>query len=323
MRDEGVAAVAAGRPTVIAVGRRGPVLRRSPTAEGVYGLDLTAGCLHGCAYCHIRGARSYPGEDRVYFDPRSAELLPAALERLGEGVRRVVLSPSSDPLPPDRAVRAEAVRVVQVLLRQGIDVFLMTRGRVPRGLIRALSAHPGRATVAVGMLSLNRVLVRALEPRAASPRGRLRDLGRLVEAGVDVEARIEPILPGLTDTRENLLPMLRDLARAGVRRVVAHHLFLLPAMAASLSDALAPLGWSERGRDDFEGGPVHPIGSIGSAKLYPRDLRREGLARLVAWGAECGLTVTTGSSQNPDLPRPPDARRPEPRRAPELVAAGP
>lgn len=324
MRDGSLGVGVEGWPRVVARTRRGPILRPSPTSTGVFGLDLTAGCLHGCAYCHIQGSKTYPGADRIVFDPQSAWKLEAALDELGETVRRVVLSPLSDPLPPDRAVRAEAVRVAEILLERGLEIFVMTRGRIPRALIEVMAAHPGQATVAMGLVSLSKSIVRALEPRAASPRGRIRDLARLSAAGIEVEARLEPVIAGLIDTRENIVPLFCELARVGVGRVVAHHLFLNTAMAAPLADALAPLGWSERGRDDFSGGPVFTIGSAGTTKHYPRPVRQESLARLVAWGAESGLSVATGSSQNPDLPQAPARCQAPPRPVPkrEPVAVG-
>jgi DNA repair photolyase len=303
MRDESTATGASGPPRLIHVARRGPVLRPSPKAEGVYGLDLTAGCLHGCGFCHIRGSARYPGDARVLFDPFSAEALGSALDELGEAVRRVVLSPGSDPLPLNRGVRAEAVRAAEAVLNRGVELVVMTRGRVPRALLDVLASHPGRASIALGLTTLSKPLSRALEPRAASPRGRLRDLARLSAAGIEVEARVEPLIAGLTDTRENLLPLFRALSAAGVGRVVAHYLFLHPSMTASLTTALEPLGHAERLIDEFEGGPTFALGTIGTTKHLPREARRTGLARLIAWGAECGLAVSTGSAQNPDLPR--------------------
>jgi DNA repair photolyase len=291
----------------------------------VYGLDLTAGCLHGCGFCHIRGSGRFPGEDVVRFDPFSSEALATSLDELGEAARRIVLSPSSDPLPPHRGIRAEAVRVAEVVLGRGRELVVMTRGRVPRALVEVLAAHPGRATVAIGIASLSKPIVRALEPRAASPRGRLRDLARLVAAGVEVEARVEPLVSGLTDTRENLVPLFRALASAGVRRAVAHYLFLHPSMADSTSRALEPFGLAERWRDGYDGGPVFPLGTIGSTKHLPREVRRAGLARLLALGAECGLSVATGAAQNPDLPAfEPPRPRPAPSPKPEAdpVAVG-
>ena len=294
------------RPRWVQVQRRGPIVRpaRANLAEsGIFGIDLTAGCGHGCAFCHIRGMAQYPGDGRVLFDPGVSGRLGPALEALDHPPRLVVLSPSSDPLPPNREVRAEAVRVVRTLLGRGIEILLMTRGRIAPALVAALAAAPELSQVALGLMSLDRGLVRRLEPWAAPPPKRLRGLARLIEAGVRVEVRLEPLIPGLTDTRESIQPLFAALGRIGVRRVVAHHLFLHPAMTGTLAAALSPLGWAEKLTDAYEGGPVFPIGSLGATKHLPLEARREGLARLTAWGAEHGLLVATGAAQNPDFRR--------------------
>jgi DNA repair photolyase len=305
------------------IGRRGPVLRASTTNPGVYGIDLTSGCGVGCGYCHIRASARYPGEHRLPFDPYTTEATGAALEELGEAVRTVVLSPTSDPLPPYRPVRSEAVRVAERVLESGRELVLMTRGRLPRRLVALLAEHPGRARVALGMMSLNKGIVRALEPRSASPLGRIRDLERLTRSGVEVEVRLEPLLPGLTDTRDNLAPLLHALARVGVSRVVAHYMFLHPAIWPSLAAALEPLGVVEEVRAAFDGGPLLTIGTVGTVRNVAREARREGLARIMSWGAEFGLDVSTGAAQNPDLPRtePPGRPRSSPDRNP--VPPGP
>ena len=293
-------------PELVPVSRRGPLLRPARGASpelGTFGLDLTAGCGHGCAFCHIRGSQLFPGEGRVLFDPGTAARLAATLDGMDRLPGLVVLSPTSDPLPFQREIREEAIRVVRILLDREIDVALVTRGRVPRELVTLLAEHPDRVRVAVGITTLGRHLSRLLEPRAAAPGSRLRGLARLIEAGVPVEARLEPLIAGLTDTRENLKPLFAGLARAGVRRVVAHYLFQHPAMLETLTEALAPLGLAERLVDDYQGGPVFAVGSLGPTKHLPLDARREGFARVFAWGAEHGLIVETGAAQNPDFHR--------------------
>ena len=296
-------ATASVRPRLVRVARRGPILRPSPTAAGVFGLDLTAGCLHDCPFCHIRDSSRFPGGGRVLFDPFTSEHLAEAMDAMEMRPRQVVLSPSSDPFPKSREVRAEAAKVIALLLDRQVAVQIMTRGRVPRPLIERMARDRDRVKVAVGLMSLDRPLSRVLEGSCSSPFGRLADLGRMAAAGLDVEARLEPLIPGRTDTRDNLSPLFEALATAGVRKVVAHYLYSTPAARESLDSALTPLGWSERMRDDFEGGNVFRLGTIGPTKHFPLELRRSGLARLIALGAEFGLNVTTGSAQNPDLPR--------------------
>jgi len=313
------------RPWLDVVNRRGPILRaaRKGGPAGLYGLDLTAGCGVGCAFCHIRGSPHFPGEGLIRFDPGTSSRLAEALAALAVPPEVVVLSPLSDPLPPIREVRDEALRVVRILLGRGVDLVLMTRGRIPGALVDLLASHPGKARVNVGLTTLNRRLSRAIEPSAAPPSSRLAGLARLAAAGVPVEARVEPLIPGLTDTRENVKPLFEGLARAGVRRVLVHYLFQQPAILGPLSAALAPFGLAERLADDFEGGPVFPVGSVGPVKHVPLETRRAGLARLFSWGAEHGLIVETGATQNPDLNRrvAEPARPTSPARSTDLVGA--
>jgi DNA repair photolyase len=293
-------------PRWVRVHRRGPILRPARgglAAGGIFGIDLTAGCGHGCVFCHIRGSAQYPGDDRVLFDPGVSAHLESALDASDRPPRLVVLSPTSDPLPPSREIRAQAVRVVRALLGRGIEVAVMTRGRVPTALIEVMAAAPALSRVALGVTSLDRALTRRLEPMAAPPAVRLRGLARLIEAGVRTEVRLEPLIAGLTDTRENLQPLFAALGRIGVRRVVAHYLFLHPAMTGTFDAALGPLGLVEKLADAYEGGPVFPVGTLGATKHLPLEARRAGLARLTAWGAEHGLLVETGAAQNPDLRR--------------------
>jgi DNA repair photolyase len=273
-------------PALRYVRRRGPLFRPArsgPRDAGLYGFDLTAGCALGCAFCFVRGTARDPGPDRLLFDPEVVGSIGPALDRLESPPRRVVLSPSSDPLPPIREVRLATIRVIEQLLDRGIEVVLMTRGRVTRDVARLLGSRPER-----------------MAPPGAR---RLKGIGLLLDAGVPVEARIEPLIPGLTDTRENLRPLLRELGRIGVRDAVAHYAFLQPAILPPIRAALTPLGHAERLVDLYEGGPVFSVGEAGATKHLPIEARREGLARVIAWGAEAGLIVTTGSAQNPDLPR--------------------
>ncbi len=295
-----------GGRTLVAVSRKGPLLRPSRAALptlGTFGLDLTAGCGLDCPTCYIRGLPTYPGDGRVLFDPETADRLVETLESLERPPGLVVLSPHGDPLPEHRAIREEATRVVRVLLDRGIGVAILTRGWISRSLVADLSEHPDLARVDVALTTLTKSLSRVMEPRASPPAARLRALSRLTAAGVVAEVRLEPLIPGLTDTATNLKPLFAGLARAGVGRVVAHYLFQHPAMIEPTAEALAPLGMAQRLADTFQGGPVFPLGNLKPLKHLPLEARREGFARLAAWGAEAGLVVETGAAQNPDMPR--------------------
>jgi DNA repair photolyase len=282
----------------------------SPSAPGVYGVDLTAGCAHQCVYCPVRNAGRADDLGRLPFDPFTAEGVDAAL---GEGLadtHTIVLGPLSDPLPPIRQVRAEAVRVAEIVLNRGLKLLILTRGRFPKRLIDLLAAHREQSRVALGLFSHDKALVRRFEPFAASPAGRLRDIARLTDRGVPVEVRLEPLIPDLTDTRDNLIPLFRRLRDAGATQVVVHYMFMHKSVAEPLRAALADAEAAERLSAAFADGPMLTIGSMGTVRNLPRATRQDGLARVMAWGADFGLTVSTGAAQNPDLPQSQPGRSP-------------
>ena len=74
----------------------------------------------------------------------------------------------------------------------------------------------------------------AFEPCAATPEVRLAQAAELIGAGIPIEARLDPILPGVTDGADCLEPLCAALARIGVRTIAASVLFLRPAVIGSL-----------------------------------------------------------------------------------------
>lgn len=287
----------------VRVRRHGPLLIPSAqsSAAGLYGVDLTVGCGHGCRWCHVRQAPATAGRGRLLYDPRLAERLVDRLDSLSEKPRAVCLSPRSDPFPPGREIARVTEEVINVLLERDIRVIVMTRGSVPRRLIESLASRGDLVRFVIGLTTLNRSISDVLEPSAATPRARLRNVKRILQAGIACELRLEPLIPDWTDTRENLLPVFVALRELGVRELTTHYLFLHPAMQEPFQETIEPLGWKERLDDLYRGGPLFTLGSVGATKHLPLEARRAGLARISAWAAEQGLSIRTGAAQNPDL----------------------
>ena len=109
--------------------RRGDVLHASAmSANGdVLALNLSRGCAHQCAFCSVRAYPSYPGDGVVQLFGGTPERLDRELSLRRRLPRAVFVSPSTDPFPPLSVVQAEAVRIVEVLVRHGVEAWLMTR----------------------------------------------------------------------------------------------------------------------------------------------------------------------------------------------------
>ncbi len=198
-------------------------------------------------------------------------------------------------------MQAEASRVIQVLMDHGVDTWLMTRGYIRPAALRTLAKCRDRLRVTIPLTTMDRSLQRMLEPWSAPPRLRLRQIDRLHRLGIKVQVSLEPLVPGLTDTKTNLAGVLEALAAVGVQHVQASYMFLRPGMQESLRQKLEPYGRSEVVLDAFAGGPLLQAGTVRTARYLPKKLRQRGYAALMAQAAELGMTISVNGAANPDF----------------------
>lgn len=296
----------AALPRVEKTTRKGTLLHTSPLAEGpdVLSLNVTMGCGHRCGFCSARAYAGYTGDEVVYLFANTAKRLEDELRSRRHKPRAVYLCPSTDPFPPLAEVQAEAARVIEVLACHEVDAWVMTRGYIRPSALRVLAARRERVRVTMGLTTLNRELQRVLEPLAAPPRLRLRQIVALRKLGVAVHVALEPLVPGLTDTRDNLVEVLDALKAIGVRHVTAGYMFLRQRIRDNLVRDLAPHGWDRPVLDAFAGGPVLEAGSIAAARYLPRAKRQRQYASLMALAAERGISVRLCGVTNPDFQPP-------------------
>lgn len=282
--------------------RRGPALHASPMGgDEVLGLNLMVGCGHRCPFCPARAYPNNPGDGIVQLFGDNVERIDEELAARKHKPRAVYVSPATDPFPPLAEVQAETARVVEALARHGVSAWLMTRGLIRPSALRVLEAHRERVKVTVGITTMNRELQRVLEPLAAPPRLRIRQIGRLRELGIESRVSIEPLVPGLTDTRENLESLLEALADVGVRQVTAGYMFLRQGIRENMIRALEVHGWDQMVLAAFQGGPVLESGNIAPARYLPKARRQRGYSTLMALAANLGITVSVSGLTNPDF----------------------
>lgn len=247
----------------------------------------------------MRAYAGYAGDDVVYLFSDTVERLTEELAK--QKPRAVFVSPGTDPFPPLAEVQAETCRVVETLAQHGVEAWIMTRGYIRPAAMEVLVAHRAWVKVTVGITTSDRKLQRVLEPLTAPPRLRLRQIGQLRESGVAVQVALEPLVPGLTDTTENLREPLEELAALGIRRVTAGYMFLRQGIRDNLVQALQPLGWDEKVLSAFAGGPVLETTGVAPARYLPKARRQRGYSALMALAAGLGITVSVSGVTNPDF----------------------
>ena len=178
-----------------------------------YTVNLYKGCTHGCVYCY---APSLTHDERRWGSYVDAKVnAPEVLDRELRGVKKeeVFLSSASDSYQPVEARYRITRRCLEVLLRQGFPVSVLTRSPL---VLRDIDLLTKFDWVQVGM-SITTVPVRRFEPGVPPLRRRVETLRKLHAAGIRTWVSLAPVIPGLVMV--DLDELFEELSGAGVRSV--------------------------------------------------------------------------------------------------------
>jgi len=206
-------------------------------------LNPYRGCEHGCIYCYARPSHAYVGyspgldfETRLLFKPDLPALLEKELRRPGYTAKPVALGANTDPYQPIERTLLITRQLLEVLECFGHPVTIVTKSA---GVLRDLDilgrlARRNLVHVCLSVTTLDPVLARRMEPRAASPARRLAAIRALAEAGIPTGVLAAPMIPGLNDAE--LERIMAASAAAGATRA-GYVLLRLPHEIAGMFEA--------------------------------------------------------------------------------------
>ena len=236
------------------------------------------GCDHGCVYCY---ASSYI--------PQFAKCRPKKnlLERLRREAEKlkgetVSVANSSDPYPRMEATAELTRRCLEILAENNCRIQIITKSDLvirDNDLIRKVPS-----TVALTLTTDDAEVAKLLEPQAPSPDARLRAAETLINKGIPVSVRIDPIIPFVNDKPEKLVA---TLASIGVKHVTTSTYKIKPDNWRRFSVAMPAV--AERLKHlYFKQGE-----KIGGNSLLPRDFRFNLMKDIrdltVAYGMQFGV----------------------------------
>ena len=180
----------------------------SPDIPFSQSINPYKGCEHGCIYCYARPSHAYlnlsPGldfETKLFYKADAAELLDKELRKPGYRVSSFMLGANTDPYQPVEKKLMVTRSILEVVQRFHHPVAIITKSTLVTRDLDILSelAKERLVSVMVSITTLDDGLKRSLEPRTASPQGRLRTVETLAKAGVPVGVMTAPIIPMIND----------------------------------------------------------------------------------------------------------------------------
>ena len=190
-----------------------------------YSINPYFGCEHGCIYCYARKfflIKEIKHEWGEYIEVK--ENLPTLLTKQLRRVPKnsvIGIGTSTDPYQPLEKKYRITRKVLSVLkFRKDIEVEIQTKSAL---VLRDLNLLKEINKISIGftILTIDDELRRFLEPRASKISERFKALKRLKEAGIETWVFIGPILPWITDNRENLEKLVAYSHKIGVSKIYA------------------------------------------------------------------------------------------------------
>jgi DNA repair photolyase len=170
------------------------------------------GCDHGCLYCYASGYV------RNFADCRPKKELITRLKREAGALNGeiVTVSNSSDPYPNVEAATGLTRSCLEILSRSNCRLQIVSKSNLVARDIDLLRRI--QSMVAITITTDDDDFAKVIEPRAILPSERLKAVEKLVQDGLPVAVRIDPIIPFVNDNPEALM---RRVASLGVRHVTS------------------------------------------------------------------------------------------------------
>jgi len=287
---------------VIPRSRKGKVLNPANFGclEGIPTLNITNGCLFQCNYCYARGYSQAPKKGEVYLYINLPDLLEEELSRKRIIPQWVILNTSSDCFQSHPDILNVTYKVIRILLDHGIGISFLTKGFIPHRVFDLFKRSPEKIFAQIGLVSLSGGYWKRYEPNTPSPEKRIENIQGLKEVGIIPEIRMDPIIPFVTDTEEEMKNLFVRLKNLGVKRVTLSYLHLRPAIQKQLMREISPLH-QRLIESCFRTQEWKTVGSSTKTKLLPKPIRERGYERIRKIAKGFGIAAFVCQCKNPDL----------------------
>lgn len=211
---------------------------KSPDLPFDRSINPYRGCEHGCIYCFARPSHAYLGlspgldfETRLIARPNAADCLRAELRARSYKVAVIAIGTNTDPYQPIDQKFKLARACLKVLAETRHPVAIVTKGTLIERDIDLLSemAKDSLVRVGISVTTLDPDISRKMEPRAPSPKRRIKTIERLTQAGIDVRIMASPMVPAMTD------PELEAILKAGKDAGASHASWIMLRLPREVS----------------------------------------------------------------------------------------
>lgn len=189
------------------------------------GMNLYRGCTHGCIYCDSRSKcyrMDHDFED-IEVKLRAADLLENTLKKKrNKGM--IATGSMTDPYVPIEAELKITRKCLNIIDRFDFGVVIQTKSNlIMRDIDILESIHKKtKCIVAMTLTTYDEELCKKLEPNVCTTKERVQVLMEMKKRGIPTIVWLEPFIPFINDTEDNLRGLMDYCIEAGVYGIMNH-----------------------------------------------------------------------------------------------------
>jgi DNA repair photolyase len=282
--------------------RKSDVLRRPslPCLSRYYTINLLDGCPYNCLYCYARSFRSNHDDTTIGFYVNTLEKLKHELPGKHKKPVCVYFSTACEPFIPDKKVSDMLFELMKYLLENGISLLVSTKSKIPERFTALFENYSGHVHIQFGLTTTDDELRKIIEPDAFPVNDRLSSLHTLIKNGIPSEIRMDPLIPGLTDTEKSFKMLCSRIAEFGATEAAASYLFIRHGNYKSMMFNYNGWSFSEMEKRLYSGKIKKYCGN-GAIRVPDASYRIESFRFLKNWACEYGIKLRLCGCKNPDV----------------------
>ncbi|MGH9991527.1 MAG: radical SAM protein [Nitrososphaera sp.] len=207
------------------------------------------GCQHRCAYCYATYEWSPEFYDKIYAKSNAPEILEIELAKWKPStIQPVMISSATDCYQPAELRYGLTRRCIEVLQKYRVPYYVFTKSAIIERDLELHKQYRSNCCVVWSITSCNEKVRRIVEP-GTPPAGKIfAAIKKFADAGVSCAVNVDPIMPLISDTVEELDLIIANCKSAGVNHVFGAVLRLRSDIWERMSTVFGLLGISDAER---------------------------------------------------------------------------
>ncbi|MFQ6120479.1 MAG: radical SAM protein [Methanosarcinales archaeon] len=220
-----------------------PSGRRECTSERLL-INPYNGCSHNCVFCYAHALWGYfelfrkKGVVTVFKD--FDKVISKQLDKLSIASCGYI-SPTTDPFQPLNHKYKLTEKIIKEFVKRNIPVEFITKGKISNSAINLIKRQE-HSFGQVSILTLDEEIRSNLRIGGASTEELIKNIERLSNNNIFAVCRIDPIVPYLTNKKEDLEELVKKVVEAGAKHIIASCMDIPEKLRYEILDKFYSLG---------------------------------------------------------------------------------